>query len=164
MREKITACVTTFNEERNIRRCLESVKWCDEIVVMDSFSTDTTVQLCREFTDRIFQNEWLGYIGQRNLIRSKATHPWVLFIDADEEVSPELRDEIIAQFERGHDGVAGYEFPRMVNYLGEWIRHGEWYPDVKARLFMKCMGISGGVEPHDRVIISGAVRRLKGHL
>ncbi len=164
MREKITACITAFNEEHNIRRCLESVKWCDEIVVMDSFSTDLTAQICHEFTDRVYQHEWLGYIGQKNMIREKASHPWVLFIDADEEMSPELRDEILAQFEAGHDGVAGYEFPRMVNYLGEWIRHGEWYPDVKLRLFMKCKGVSGGVEPHDQVLVNGPVKRLKGQL
>lgn len=164
MREKISACITSFNEESNIRRCLESVKWCDEIVVVDSFSTDLTVQICREFTDRVYQNEWLGYIGQKNLIREKASHPWVFFIDADEEVSPELREEIVTLFERGHGGIVGYEFPRMVNYLGRWIHHGEWYPDVKLRLFLKSKGVSGGVEPHDHVIVNGPVKRLRGQL
>lgn len=164
MREKISACITCFNEEGNIRRCLESVRWCDEIVVVDSFSTDQTVAICREYTDRIFQHPWQGYIGQRNFIRAKAVHPWVLFIDADEEVSPELRDEILRLFDRGSALAVGYEFPRMVNYLGEWIRHGEWYPDVKLRLFQKAKGISGGQEPHDHVIVNGAVERLSGHL
>jgi glycosyltransferase involved in cell wall biosynthesis len=164
MREKISACITCFNEEHNIRRCLESVRWCDEIVVVDSFSTDLTVQLCREYTDRVFQHPWQGYIGQKNFIREKATHPWVLYIDADEEVSPELRAEIIAVLESGDSHFVGYEFPRMVNYLEQWIRHGEWYPDVKLRLFLKAKGISGGQEPHDQVLVNGPVKRLKGHL
>lgn len=163
-RDRISACVITFNEEQNIRRCLDSVKWCDEIVVVDSFSTDLTVQICREYTPHVYQCEWKGYIAQRNLIREKASHPWVLFLDADEEVSPELRDEIVRNLDAGHNGVVGYEFPRMVNYLGEWIRHGEWYPDVKLRLFLKCKGTSGGQEPHDQVIVNGPVKRLRGHL
>ena len=82
-REKISACVTAGNEERNIRRCLESLRWCDEIVVVDSYSTDRTVAICREFTDRVYQHEWLGYIGQKNLIREMASHSWVLFLYAD---------------------------------------------------------------------------------
>lgn len=164
MRDKISACVTTFNEERNIRRCLESLRWCDEIVVVDSFSTDRTVELCREFTPRVYQHQWLGYIGQKNLIRRMASHPWILFVDADEEVSPDLRREIESELE-DHDGsTAGYQFPRMVNYIGRWIRHGEWYPDIKLRLFLKERGRSGGQEPHDQVFVNGAVKTLKGHL
>jgi glycosyltransferase involved in cell wall biosynthesis len=164
MRPKVSACVTTLNEERNIRRCLKSLAWCDEIVVVDSFSTDQTIALCREFTDRVYQHEWLGYIGQKNLIRRMASHPWILFIDADEEVSPELREEMIRELEANDGTVAGYEFPRMVNYIGRWIRHGEWYPDIKLRLFAKDRGRSGGQEPHDQVFVNGPVKLLKGHL
>lgn len=164
MRQQISACVTTLNEERNVRRCLESLRWCDEIVVVDSFSTDRTVELCRAFTDRVYQHEWLGYIGQKNLIRKMANHPWILFVDADEEVSPELRAEIEREL-ADHDGtVAGYRFPRMVNYIGRWIKHGEWYPDIKLRLFLKDRGRSGGQEPHDQVFVNGQVKTLKGHL
>lgn len=164
MREKISACVTAGNEEAKIRRCLESLKWCDEIVVVDSFSTDRTVEVCREYTDRVYQHEWLGYIGQKNLIRGMASHPWVLFLDADEEVSPELREEILAEFEKGPDPYDGYQFPRQVFYLGKWIRHGEWYPDIKLRLFRKDRGRSEGQEPHDHVIVNGQVKTLNGHL
>jgi glycosyltransferase involved in cell wall biosynthesis len=164
MRPKISACVTTFNEERNIRRCLQSLAWCDEIVVVDSFSTDRTVELSREFTDRVYQHEWLGYIGQKNLIRRMASHPWILFVDADEEVSPELREEMERELAANDGTVAGYEFPRMVNYIGRWIRHGEWYPDIKLRLFFKEKGRSGGQEPHDQVFVNGEVKLLKGHL
>ena len=161
MREKISACVICYNEERKIRRCLESLKWCDEIVVMDSFSTDQTVSICREFTDRVYQHEWMGYVGQRNVVRELAAYPWILFLDSDEEVSPALRDEIIAEFSRGGGRYVGYEFPRQVYYLGKWIRHGEWYPDIKLRLFKKDLGRTEGQEPHDKVVVSGQVKRLK---
>lgn len=164
-REPISACVISYNEERKIRRCLESLRWCEEIVVLDSFSTDRTMEIAREFTGRVYQHEWLGYVGQRNLARSLATHRWILFLDSDEEVSPELRREIQTEFQRGPPAnVAGYEFPRMVYYLGRWIRHGEWYPDVKLRLFDKTRGRTEGEEPHDRVVVSGHVRRLSGAL
>ena len=164
MREPISACIIACNEERNIRRCLESVRWCDEIVIVDSFSSDRTVEICREYTDRVVQHEWLGYIGQKNLIRGMARCPWVLFVDADEEVSPELRDEILGQFSTGIGPFAGFQFPRMVHYLGRWIRHGEWYPDIKLRLFKKELGRSEGQEPHDRVIVKGPVKTLKAPL
>ena len=88
MHEKISACVIAFNEERKIKRCLQSLTWCDEIIVLDSFSTDRTVEICKEFTARVYQHEWLGYVGQRNLVREMSTYPWILFLDSDEEVSP----------------------------------------------------------------------------
>lgn len=157
---KISACVTCFNEEDKIRRCLKSLTWCDEIVVVDSFSKDKTPDICREYTDRVYQHEWLGYIGQKNLIRKMASHNWVLFLDADEEVPPELRKEI--QNELSLVGpYVGYQFPRMVYYLGKWIRHGEWYPDTKLRLFQRDKGRSGGREPHDHVIVDGPIKTLK---
>lgn len=160
-REKISVCVMTFNEERKLRRCLESVRWCDEIVVLDSFSTDRTVEIARTYTDRVYQQAWLGYVGQRNLVRELATHPWLLFLDADEEVSKGLREEIDAVFSRGPAPHVGFEFPRRVYYLGRWIRYGEWYPDVKLRLFHRDHGRSEGLEPHDRVVVNGPVLRLR---
>ncbi len=160
-RPKISACVMTFNEEANIRRCLESVRWCDEIVIVDSYSADRTVEICREYTDRVFQHTWLGYVGQRNHIRGLARHPWLLFVDADEEVSEGLRAEILEWFRGDLSEVAGFEFPRMVYYIGRWIRHGEWYPDLKLRLFRKDLGRTEGEEPHDRVVVRGNVVRLR---
>lgn len=161
MENKISACVITFNEEQHIRRCLESVRWCDEIVVVDSFSTDRTREICREFTDAIYEQAWLGYVGQRNFIRKKASHEWVLFLDADEEISPPLKEEIQRELDDGDPTVVGYQFPRQVYYLGRWIRHGEWYPDIKLRLFLKNKGRSVGREPHDHVVVSGPVKTLK---
>jgi glycosyltransferase involved in cell wall biosynthesis len=165
MRERISACITAGNEEKNIRRCIESVRWADEIVVVDSYSTDRTPEICREYTDLVYQHSWQGYIGQKNLIKDLATGPWILFIDADEEVSPELRQEIIAEFESGRSkDVAGYEFPRIVRHLGRWITHGDWYPDAKLRLFRKELGHCAGKEPHDRTTVDGPIKRLKGRL
>ncbi len=165
MPEKISVCVIAGNEERNIRRCLESAKWTDEIVVLDSYSEDRTVEICREYTDRVYQHEWMGYIGQKNLIKDLAKGPWILFLDADEEISPGLRDEIQAEFSSGNSGdFAGYEFPRLVRYLGRWIYHGDWYPDTKLRLFRKNKGECGGHEPHDRIIVHGRVKPLRNPL
>jgi glycosyltransferase involved in cell wall biosynthesis len=162
MAENISACITCFNEESKIRRCLESLTWCDEIVVVDSFSTDATPDICREYTDRFLQHEWEGYIGQKNWASSQVRNRWVLFLDADEVVSPDLRDEIIAEFRRGPGEAVGYQFPRLVYYMGKWIRHGTWYPDYKLRLFRKDRGRSAGREPHDHVEVDGTIKTLKG--
>lgn len=165
MREKISACITAGNEEGNIRRCLESIKWADEIVVVDSFSTDRTPDICREYTQLVYQHRWLGYIGQKNLIKDLASNPWILFIDADEEISRELRDEILQEFESGLSReFAGYDFPRLVHHLGRWITHGDWYPDRKLRLFRKEKGRCGGREPHDRTVVDGPVKCLKHNM
>ena len=164
MQPKVSACVITLNEEQKVRRCLQSLTWCDEIVVLDSYSTDQTVEICRQFTERVYQHEWLGYVAQRNLVRDMAWHPWILFLDADEEVSPGLREEIQAEFQRGTTPFVGYVFPRQVYYVGRWIRHGEWYPDTKLRLFAKEYGRTEGQEPHDKVVVHGPVKRLRSPL
>lgn len=166
MTENISTCITAFNEAANIERCLKSVAgWTNEIVIVDSFSTDNTVEICRRHTNRVYQRKWLGYVGQKNLIKDLAQGPWILFIDADEEVSTELRDEITREFtDNGTNGVAGYEFPRLAWFLDKWITHGEWYPDIKLRLFRKESGECVGREPHDRVCVRGSVKRLKSHL
>lgn len=161
MTEKISACVISFNEEKKIARCLQSLTWCDEIVLMDSFSTDRTLEIAKQYTNKIYQQEWLGYVSQRNLVREKASHPWILYVDADEEISPTLRNEIQKELSNPSKYV-GYEFPRIVYFLGKWIRHGEWYPDVKLRLFKSEFGRTEGTEPHDKVVVHGPVKRLKG--
>lgn len=162
MADTISACITAGNEERNIQRCLESVAWTDEIVVVDSFSSDRTVEICKKYTDLVYQHRWLGYIGQKNLIKDLASSKWILFLDADEEISPALRKEIQDEMASGAcANIAGYEFPRMVYYLGRWIRHGDWYPDIKLRLFCKARGKCGGQEPHDRILVDGPVKRLR---
>ena len=163
--ESISACIIAGNEEENIERCLRSVQWADEIVVVDSFSKDRTVDIARRYTDRVYQHKWLGYIGQKQLIKDLAKGPWVMFVDADEEVSPALQAEIEAWFSNPvPPEIAGFEFPRLVRYLDRWVRHGDWYPDIKLRLFRKDRATCGGKEPHDRVFVQGQVRRLLGCL
>ena len=163
--DKISVCIITGNEEKNIRRCLESVRWADEIVVVDSFSTDKTVEIASEFTDRIYCHRWLGYIAQKALAKSLARYDWVLFVDADEVVSSALKNEIHAVFEEGvPENVDGFDFPRQVWFLSRWIRHGDWYPDTKLRLFRRVKGECCGVEPHERIQIPGKVRHLRSPL
>lgn len=164
-REKVTVCIITGNEEKNIRRCLESVRWADEIVVVDSFSKDRTCEIAHEFTDRVYQHPWRGYVAQKALAKEYATMPWVMFVDADEEVSGPLRNEILEQLSKGVDNAyAGFDFPRMVWFLNRWIRHGDWYPDRKLRLFRSDRGICGGTEPHDRIYVQGKVGHLRSPL
>ncbi len=161
----LSVCIITGNEEDNIRRCLESVAFADEIVVVDSFSTDRTRAIAREFTDRVYQHRWMGYIGQKAIARNLARGEWILFVDADEAVSPALRDEILATLRGGvPDGVDGFDFPRQVWYMRRWIRHGDWYPDAKLRLFRKANGRCCGIEPHERIEVDGAVGHLRSPL
>ncbi len=160
----VTVCIITFNEENNIRRCLESVKWADEIVVVDSHSSDATVDICREYTDKIFFREFPGHIEQKNYALQCAGNDWVLCIDADEELSPLLSREIRIALEEKSGKYDGFLFPRHAYYLGRWINHCGWYPDYKLRLFRKSLGRWGGVNPHDKVELTGRTRRLNGDL
>ncbi len=165
MQEKISVCITAGNEEKNIRRCLESVKWADEIIVIDSFSTDKTNAICKEYTTRVYKHRWLGYIMQKNLAKDLASNEWVLFLDADEEISPSLHDEIKKEFSSPRlKEYTCLEFPRMVKFLGRWIKHGDWYPDIKLRLYRKDCGQCAGTEPHDKMVVCGKCKRLKSPL
>lgn len=156
----ISACIITFNEESRIRDCLESVKWVDEIVVVDSFSTDKTVDICKEYTARVYQRAWPGNIDQKNHAIGLATNDWILCLDADERLSPGLIGEI-QEAVRGHGNVAGYIFPRRSFYLDRWMYHGDWYPDRQLRLFKRGCGQWQGTNPHGRVVVAGKTRRLK---
>jgi len=163
-RPPLSACIITFNEERNIRDCLESLRWVEEIVVVDSLSQDATVSLCRLYTDKVYEQEWLGHVKQKNCALQYATHEWVLCLDADERVSPVLKEEIERHLSTEWDAVDGYYFPRHSYYLGRWIDHGGWYPDYKLRLFKKSKGYWGGEDPHDKVCLAGRVDYLRGEL
>jgi glycosyltransferase involved in cell wall biosynthesis len=159
--QEISTTVITHNEERNIRRCLESVKpFSAEIVVVDSGSTDRTVDICREYTPHVFTNEWPGYGRQKQLAMEKTTCPWVFSIDADEEVSPGLCEEI-----RTLDfGKPGYEMPRRVWYLNRWVNHSGWYPGYILRLFHRESGRFTDEIVHESVRVDGRVGRLKNDL
>ncbi len=150
---RLSVAIITYNEEENIRNCLESVKWADEIVIIDSGSQDKTVEISKEYTSKIFINPWPGHYQQENFAIDKTTNLWVFSIDADERVTPELRKEIEKVLEVPR--YDGYLFPRQNYFLGKWMRHGGWYPDRVLRLFRKDKGSFGGINPHARVIIEG---------
>src|SRR5258708_3227400 len=125
---KITATVITFNEEHNIAAALESLSWADEIVVVDSESTDRTVEIARQVTDRIFVRPWPGYSAQKNFAADQAANHWIFSLDADERVSPELTDEIKQLRLSASSAPAAFEMPRLTFYLGRWIKHSGWHP------------------------------------
>jgi glycosyltransferase involved in cell wall biosynthesis len=160
-RTPISACVISYNEERCIARCLTSLRFCDEIVVLDSRSTDRTVAIAREHGAQVHSQEFLGYVAQKNRAVELATHRWILALDCDEWVSPELHHEIDAARSAGLGAVSGFTMPRRNRYLGKVIRHGLFWPDRKLRLFDREQGRWGGTDPHDKVSVAGVVRELR---
>lgn len=163
MRSGVSACLIVYNEERMIAHCLESLWWADEVVIVDAFSTDCTVEIARCYTDRIFQHPWTGHVAQKNIALSYAQQEWVFAIDADEVVSERLRDSIQTVV-RDPKALEGYFVPRRVFYLGRWVNHCGWYPDYKLRLFQRGHAQWGGVDPHDRILLDGKAGRLQGDL
>ena len=157
----VSAIVVCFNEERNIGDCLESLRWCDEIVVVDAFSTDGTVEICRRYTDRVIQREWTGYRDQKAFAHSQATKEWVLLVDSDERVTPELKEEIRQALTQNASYYAGYAVPRLVYYLRRWWWRGGWYPDYDIRLFKRERATWGGMDPHEKIFVDGKTRRLR---
>lgn len=162
-RPGISVCVIARNEEDRLGDCLRSVRWCDEVIVVDSHSTDRTREVAREAGARVIERDWPGHVAQKEFAIREARHDWVLCIDADERVTPDLAAEIEARRQAGLD-AAGYRLPRSSNYLGSWIRHGSWVPDRKLRLFDRRRGRWGGRDPHDRVEVDGDVVDLDGTL
>ncbi|MGE3166348.1 MAG: glycosyltransferase family 2 protein [Planctomycetota bacterium] len=159
----LTVTVITFNEEKNIRECLESVSWVPNIVVVDSQSTDRTVAIAREFTEHVVVTDWPGHVEQKNRAVDLAPTDWVLSIDADERVTPEMRAEIEAALAT-EPTCAGFSFPRRTWHLGRWILHGGWYPDRKLRLFDRRRARWGGTNPHDHVNANGPVEARFGDI
>lgn len=152
-RERLSVTVITFDEEKNIKDCLVSVKWADEIVVVDSGSNDKTVEICRDFTDKIFFNQWIGMKEQKQYAVNKASNSWIFSIDADERLTDAIRGFILQELK--NPSYDGYRFPRQNYFLGKWMKHGGWYPDMVLRFFNRDKGYFGGINPHDRVIIEG---------
>lgn len=162
-RKKITVIIPTGNEERNIEACLDSVAWADEVIVVDSFSEDATPQLARARGVRFVEHEYVNSATQKNWIIPQATHPWVMIVDADERVTPELRDEILATLER--DGPAdGYRIYRINHFMGKRIRYCGWQNDHCLRLFRRDKGRYQDREVHADVEIDGRVEFLRGKL
>lgn len=157
---KISAAIITYNEEKNIRRCLASLsRVADEIIVVDSFSKDDTQTICSEFEKvKFIENAFAGHIQQKNFAITCCENNWVLSLDADEELSNELETSILEQKKALSDSDLGaFRFNRLSNYCGHWVRYGGWYPDTKTRLFHKEVGGWGGENPHDKYIVQANV-------
>ncbi len=157
---QLSVVIITFNEEDNIRACLESVKWADEIVVVDSNSIDKTIEICREYTDKVYVEEWRGYGRQKNLAIERASHPWILNIDADERVTTELKIEMAGVLGKDRGEIDGYYMPRKNFFLGRWIRYCGWYPDYNLRLFRNGKGFFNEREVHESLKIEGKTAYL----
>jgi glycosyltransferase involved in cell wall biosynthesis len=160
---KVSVTLITRNEAADIGEALASVRWADEIVVVDSHSTDDTVAIARQHTDRVFLRDWPGYVDQKNYAASAATHDWILSLDADERVTPELEAEIKARLAAAPPEAA-FRMPRVTWHLGRWIRTTDWYPDYQLRLYDRRLARWTGRYVHEAVTVQGAVGQLRGEL
>lgn len=164
--KSFSAVIITYNEEKNIGRCLDSIKGiADEIVVVDSFSTDRTKEICLSYGVRFIEEPFRGFIEKKNFALNNATHDYVLSLDADEALDDTLRKSILAEKEKSFPSDC-YDMNRLSSFCGQWIRHGTWYPDKKLRLLNRQKGQWGGTNPHDKIIMrEGAVKKhLKGDI
>jgi glycosyltransferase involved in cell wall biosynthesis len=163
---KISFCLITLNEEKNLERCLKSCAGlADEIVILDSGSTDGTAAIAKTFGARFEHQPWLGFVGQKNRVIARASNEWIFSIDADEELSPELREEVLALKKSFTESeIVGYSMPRCVLYDGRWIRHGDWYPDRLVRLFRRSKARFVGAKVHERLEVSGKTQPLRSDL
>ena len=160
---KISAAIITLNEERNIARAIESLRCCDEIVVLDSGSNDRTAEVAAKLGARVVDAEWRGYAGQKNWAAAQCAHDWVLSIDADEALSEALEGEIWALKKNGPEYDA-YTMPRLAQYLGRWILHSGWYPDRKVRLYHRGKAKWVGDFVHESVTVDGHIGHLESNL
>jgi glycosyltransferase involved in cell wall biosynthesis len=164
----ISVCMIAGAEAHRIRAALDSVSgWVQEIVVVvNDDVADGTPELAVACGARVFREPWKGHIAQKNSAADKATQDWLLGLDADEAVSPALREEIVAAIKAvaGKSSPAAFAFPRCTQYAGKWIRHGDWYPDRQTRLWRRGQARWGGIDPHDRLEVQGPVGRLRGEL
>lgn len=161
---KISVITLTLNEQHNIADCLASVSWADQLIVVDSGSTDNTVSLARQFTQDVLEVEWKGYGGTRNEALQHASSDWVLWLDADERVPPELADEIRMIVAGNDERFAGYDVARRAYFLGKWIKHCGWYPSRVTRLFRRSKGRFTESNVHEQLLLDGERGHLKNDL
>ncbi|MBF6022998.1 glycosyltransferase family 2 protein [Lysobacter niastensis] len=162
---RLSACIIAFNEADRIGDCIASLAFCDEVVVVDSYSTDSTVEIAQKMGARVLQRPFEGFRSQKQFAVEQAAHDWVLCLDADERVGDELRTAIEAERARGFDGAGGYRFARLSDYFGKFLRHGNAYPDRVLRLFDRRRGgWRGKREVHEAASVDGTVRTLRGDL
>jgi len=160
----VSATIITLNEEKDIARAIESVMWADEIVVVDAGSTDKTVEIARNYTQNVVHRDWTGFVDQKNYASSIASFDWIFSIDADEECSLDLKDEILKWKKSDSTIEAAFRIPRMSFFLGQWIRHTNWYPNYQIRLFDKNRAFWGGGQVHETVSAEGVIGTFKGHI
>jgi len=160
--QKLSAVIITFNEERALPRCLQSVAFADEIVVVDSGSVDRTCEIAQQMGANVIQKDWLGYGRQKQFAVEQATNNWVICLDADEWISDELRASIIATMQK--PGYYAYQFPRCNRFLGRWLRHGEGYPDYNLRLYHRAYAHWSEDPVHEHVQTDTRVGKLDGDL
>ncbi len=160
-RNKIGVAIIAKNEADRIGGLLGRCRFADEIVVVDSGSTDGTQLLCEKAGARVLYHEWPGYVLQKQFALEATSAEWILCLDADEEVSPALAKEILSAVNDAGAEVSAFSMPRLSRYLGRWIRHGGWYPDRKVRLIRRGKGVWQGTDPHEKlVVIGGTLKKL----
>ncbi|MBC7925191.1 MAG: glycosyltransferase family 2 protein [Bryobacteraceae bacterium] len=160
---KITATIITYNEEKNIARAMESLRCCDEIVVVDSGSSDRTAEIAEKLGAVIIESSWGGYARQKNYAAECATNDWILSVDADEALSEALEAEIWQVKKKG-SAFDAYTMPRLAQYLGRWILHSGWYPDRKVRLYHREKASWVGDYVHESVVVQGRIGHLESDL
>ncbi|MGH9847086.1 MAG: glycosyltransferase family 2 protein [Blastocatellia bacterium] len=162
---KISATIIVRNEEENIAAVCETVAWADEIVIVDSDSTDRTVEIARRYTGKVFHREFRGYKDKHEFADAQTTGDWIFWIDADERVTPTLREAIEALRHRDPAALPdGFRLARRTRFLGRWILHSGWYPDYQMRLYRKAASYWDGVAPHEVAHVRGRVETLPGEL
>ncbi len=173
---KLSVVIITKNEERIISRCLDAVKWADEIIIADSGSTDRTLEIAKRFKAKIFKKTWAGYSKQKNFAISKAKGDWILSLDADEIVTPELKDEIYrviapktplngqSTIDNRKSALNGYFIPRKTYFYGHLMRFGNTYPDSQMRLFKKGKASFEETDIHERAVVEGQAGELKNSM
>jgi glycosyltransferase involved in cell wall biosynthesis len=161
---KLSVIIITKNEATNIRACLESVAWSDEIIVVDSGSSDGTAEICKSLGAQVYTHDWPGFGAQKNRALGYATHGWVFSIDADERVTPELRTAIEAVLRDEPDACAAYRISRLSSYCGRFMRHSGWYPDPIARLFKRDAARFSDDLVHEKLQVEGQIGQLDGEL
>lgn len=160
----LSVVVITKNEEKNVRECLSSVLWANEIIVVDAGSTDSTLDIAKEFTKKVYSRPWDGYGAAKNYGLTQCTGEWVFSLDADERVTSELREEILDKFLSVDQKVAAFSVPRRANFLGKWIYHCGWYPGRITRVFRRSAGRFTEEKVHERLEIQGKIIPLHSDL
>lgn len=163
--QSFSGFVIAQDEQEDIGDCLESMRWVDELIVVDSFSQDATVETARRYTDKVIEHAFAGHVAQTRFAFEQTTCDWVLWLDADERLTPEAAAEVRGQFEHpGGPACDGFAFPRKTHFLGRWIMHGGWYPQHKVRLMLRKAARIVGEEPHPEAVVEGAVKQLKADI